>query len=80
MVFQAGPVPVKLGHRRSKTKQNRCLRSIFFPRSRDSAMSYFNLLPILTFEKFTNLNKLFLYIKLKMTPQTFHEYFLESLH
>ena len=33
-----------------KTKQNRCVRSIFFAHSRDSAMSYYNLLEILTLE------------------------------
>ena len=50
MVLHAGVVLVKPGYRRSKPKQNRCVRSIFFVHSRDSAMSYFNLLEILTLE------------------------------
>ena len=33
-----------------KTKQNRCVRSIFFAHSRDSAMSYLSLLQILTLD------------------------------
>ena len=33
-----------------KTKQNKCVRSIFFTYSRDSAMPYLNLLGILTLE------------------------------
>ena len=33
-----------------KSKQNRCVRSIFFAHSRDSAMYYLNLLEILTLE------------------------------
>ena len=38
-----------------KTKQNKCVHSIFFAHSRDSATSYFNLLQILTQSKtFTN--------------------------
>ena len=35
-----------------KTKQNKCVRSIFFAYSRDNAIPYFNLLEILTLEKF----------------------------
>ena len=33
-----------------KTKQNKCVRSIFFAYSRDNAIPYFNLLEILTLE------------------------------
>ena len=51
-----------------KTKQNRCARSIFFARSRDSAMSYLSLLEILTLENIYKF-KLALFIhKIKNDP------------
>ena len=40
---------------RVRTKQNKCIRSIFFAHSRENAMSYYNLLDIL---KFDNIFKL----------------------
>ena len=36
--------------REIKTKQNKCVGSLFFAYSRDNAMPYFNLLEILTIE------------------------------
>ena len=55
-----------------KTKQNRCARSIFFARSRDSAMSYLSLLEILTLENIYKFKlALFIHkIKKLITPQT----------
>ena len=51
-----------------KTKQNRCIRSIFFAHSRDSAMSYLNLFEILTLENIYKF-KLALFIhKIKNDP------------
>ena len=52
-----------------KTKQNKCVRSIFFAHSRDSAAPYFNLLQILTLEIYKFKLALFKH-KIKMTPQT----------
>ena len=51
-----------------KTKQNICVRRIFFAHSRDSAMSYLNLLEILTLENIYKF-KLTLFIhKIKNDP------------
>ena len=36
--------------RKIKTKQNKCVRSLFFAYGRDNALPYFNLLEILTIE------------------------------
>lgn len=78
--FAVGVVPVKLGYRRSK--QNRI--NVYAAYS--LLIAEIMLCPISIFCKsshsktFINLNLLSLYIKLKMTPQTSQQYFLELLH
>ena len=47
--------PCKTRLNRIRTKQNKCIRSIFFAHSRENATSYYNLLDIL---KFDNIFKL----------------------
>ena len=62
-----------------KTKQNRCVRSIFFAHSRDSAMSYLNLLQILTLDNVYKF-KLALFIhKIKNDPANIPTIFSGSL-
>ena len=62
-----------------KTKQNRCVRSIFFAHSRDSAMSYLNLLQILTLDNVYKF-KLALFIhKIKNGPANIPTIFSGSL-
>ena len=62
-----------------KTKQNRCVRSIFFAHSRDSTMFYLNLLQILTLENIYNF-KLALFIhKIKNDPKNIPAIFSGTL-
>ena len=80
MVLEAGAVPVKVGYRRSKQKRT----NVYVAYS--LLIAGIVLCPISIFCKssysktFANLNQFFLYIKLRMTPQTSHPYFLERLH
>ena len=77
MVLQAGAVPARI--QKIKTKQNRCVRSIFFAHSRDSAMSYLNLLEILSRENIYKF-KLALFIhKIKNDPTNFPAIFSGTL-
>ena len=57
---------------RIRTKQNKCVRSIFFAHSRENSTSYYNLLDILKFElTFSNLKLHSLHIKSLTIQQAF---------
>ena len=64
---------------KNKTKQNRCVRSIFFAHSRDSAMSYLNLLQILTLENIYKFKLALFTHKIKNDPTNFPAIFSGTL-
>ena len=56
--------------RKIKTKQNKCVRSLFFAYSRDNAMPYFNLLEIITLENIYKFKVALSHIKLLTMQKT----------
>jgi hypothetical protein len=63
-----------------RTKQNKCIRSIFFANHMESAITYYKLLGILNFDNIVKFKIATLQKNCQVIHQNFHIYFMITLY